>query len=58
MKTNIEFKVSAGLKKHIKEWQSWLLDERRYSLHTLDAYSRDLAEIGRASCRERVCQYV
>ena len=44
MKTNIEFKVSAGLKKHIKEWQSWLLDERRYSLHTLDAYSRDLAE--------------
>src|SRR3546814_18163037 len=26
--------------------------------HDLDAFSKLLAQIGRASCRERVCQYV
>lgn len=27
----------------IQNWQSWLLNERLYSIRTLDAYSRDLA---------------
>src|SRR3546814_10946242 len=30
------------------EWQDWLVDERE---------SQEIQQIGRASCRERVCQY-
>ena len=44
MTRTIEYKAAPCVKKHICEWQSWLLNERRYSPHTLDAYSRDLAE--------------
>lgn len=44
MKTEIRYKTTAPLLAVIKNWQAWLKDERRYSLHTLDAYSRDLKE--------------
>ena len=39
----IEFNADETLLPVIKCWQSWLLKERLYSTHTLDAYSRDLA---------------
>lgn len=44
MTNRIDYKASSGVQKYIREWQDWLLNERRYSPHTLDAYSRDLAE--------------
>ena len=28
--------------KAVRDWQDWLAHERRYSVHTLDAYSRDV----------------
>lgn len=43
MKTEIKYPASPSVLEYIKRWQSWLQNERRYSLHTLDAYSRDLA---------------
>lgn len=43
MKSEIKYNVSREIKQLIAQWQSWLLNERRYSLHTLDAYSRDLS---------------
>lgn len=43
MKEPIKFNADAELKGTIERWQKWLKDERLYSLHTLDAYSRDLA---------------
>lgn len=44
MKTEIKYPASTSVLEYIKRWQSWLQNERRYSLHTLDAYSRDLAD--------------
>ena len=44
MKSEIRYKAAIEVKKLIVQWQNWLLNERRYSAHTLDAYSRDLAE--------------
>lgn len=44
MKSEIRYHAAADVQPVIKQWQAWLKDERRYSLHTLDAYSRDLAD--------------
>ncbi|MFR1675007.1 MAG: tyrosine recombinase XerC [Alphaproteobacteria bacterium] len=43
MKSEIKYNASREIKQLIVQWQSWLLNERRYSPHTLDAYSRDLS---------------
>lgn len=43
MKQEIRYQASAEVVSFIHRWQNWLRDERRYSLHTLDAYSRDLS---------------
>ena len=43
MKEQIKFNADESLLPIIVRWQSWLLKERLYSEHTLDAYSRDLA---------------
>ncbi len=43
MKKEIEYKADSQIKELILQWQRWLVDERRYSAHTLDAYARDLA---------------
>ncbi len=43
MKKEITYQATDEVIKTIHQWQSWLQNERRYSLHTLDAYSRDLA---------------
>ena len=43
MKREIRYQASAEVVSFIHRWQNWLKDERRYSLHTLDAYSRDLS---------------
>jgi integrase/recombinase XerC len=37
------FNAAADLRGAIMRWQSWLANERRASLHTVDAYGRDLA---------------
>ena len=38
MKSEIKYNASREIKQLIAQWQSWLLNERRYSPHTLDAY--------------------
>ncbi len=43
MKQEIKFKASAEITKHIHDWLSWIKFERNYSVHTIDAYSRDLS---------------
>lgn len=43
MKEKITYQTDADLLSRIADWQSWLKDERRYSLHTLEAYARDLS---------------
>lgn len=43
MKQEIRYKASKEVIELITRWQTWLCDERRYSAHTLDAYSRDLS---------------
>lgn len=43
MKQEIKFNADETLLPLVKRWQDWLLHERAYSAHTLDAYSRDLA---------------
>ena len=43
MKQEIRYKASQEVIELITRWQIWLRDERRYSAHTLDAYSRDLS---------------
>ena len=43
MKEEIKFNADDNLRSIIERWQSWLLKERLFSEHTLDAYSRDLA---------------
>lgn len=44
MKKEITYKADSYMLKLIKQWQEWLCSTRRYSVHTLDAYSRDLAD--------------
>ncbi len=43
-KEEITFFADSQLLEYIKKWQGWLLNERKYSLHTTDAYSRDLSQ--------------
>lgn len=43
MKEAIQYNADNILSEYIRKWQDWLLKERFYSEHTLDAYSRDLA---------------
>lgn len=43
MKQEIKYNADAKLLEVIKNWLSWLKNERRYSEHTVDAYARDLA---------------
>ena len=44
MKQEIRYNVDASLNKIVLEWIAWLTDERKYSLHTLDGYARDLSD--------------
>ncbi len=43
MKEAIKYNAESELLETIEKWQQWLRYERRYSEHTLNAYSRDLA---------------
>ncbi len=43
MKSKINYIASTEVCELIARWQIWLRDVRRYSMHTLDAYSRDLS---------------
>ncbi len=43
MKKEITFAAAAEVTAQIHRWQDWLRYERRYSPHTVAAYSRDLA---------------
>lgn len=43
MKQEIKFNADEHLRSVIQDWQNWLLNEKRFSAHTLDAYSRDLS---------------
>ncbi len=42
MKKEIRYKASPEVIKLINDWRGWLAAERRFSPHTVDAYSRDL----------------
>lgn len=44
MKSEIKYNAAPETQTVIHQWQGWLKDERRYSLHTLDGYCRDLAD--------------
>ena len=44
MKQCIKYQTDTKVSELINQWQIWLKDIRHYSTHTLDAYSRDLAE--------------
>lgn len=44
MKKEIKYIAEQTLLEVIKNWQDFVLFERKYSEHTMDAYSRDLAE--------------
>ncbi|MBP5399047.1 MAG: tyrosine recombinase XerC [Alphaproteobacteria bacterium] len=43
-KNKITFYADSDLCKYIDQWQNWLLNERKYSSHTTDAYARDLSQ--------------
>ena len=43
MKQAIKYNTTSEVSSLISQWLGWLKDERRYSLHTLDAYARDFA---------------
>ena len=38
----VSFNVDETLRRHITEWQDYLKNEKRFSGHTVAAYSRDL----------------
>ena len=40
---NLRYAASPAVRDAIEGWRRWLRFERRVSVHTLDAYSRDLA---------------
>ena len=44
MVTNAPLPADSELSAAIDEWESWLASERRYSLHTVKAYGRDLSQ--------------
>lgn len=39
----ITFNAEPAVLKAIEDWRNWLQHEKRYSVHTLDGYSRDLS---------------
>jgi integrase/recombinase XerC len=39
----IQFAAEPAVIAAVGKWQAWLKDEKRFSAHTLDAYSRDLS---------------
>ena len=41
---NFTFYADSELLKYIEQWQNWLSNERKYSLHTVNAYARDLSQ--------------
>jgi integrase/recombinase XerC len=41
--SDIHYAASPAVRKAVEGWRGWLRFERRVSVHTLDAYSRDLA---------------
>ena len=41
---DVSMLAAPDLQSRVAEWQAWLAHERRLSPHTLDAYSRDLAD--------------
>lgn len=43
MKTEITYEAASEVIEQIHRWQGWLAGERRFSAHTVDAYSRDLS---------------
>ncbi len=43
MKKEIVFNADSKLVEMIHSWHNWLVNEKRYSLHTIDAYMRDLS---------------
>ncbi len=43
MKEEIKFYADSILNETIRCWRQWLINERRYSEHTADAYARDLS---------------
>ena len=43
MKKKIEFHADSEVLSLIEAWQNWLLFEKRFSSHTLEAYTRDLS---------------
>ena len=43
MKEEIRYKADSEVLGLINDWRSWLINERGYSSHTLDAYLRDLS---------------
>ncbi|MBQ7659636.1 MAG: tyrosine recombinase XerC [Alphaproteobacteria bacterium] len=43
MKKEIKFNADSPLLEKIDAWKNWLSKEKRYSAHTLDAYTRDLS---------------
>lgn len=44
MKSEIQYHSDIQMQEIIHRWLKWLFETRRYSAHTLDAYSRDLSE--------------
>jgi len=43
MNKNIKFNANSDVSDLVKAWQDWLLYEKHFSEHTLEAYSRDLS---------------
>jgi len=41
--TLIEFSAQSDCQKAIADWQQWIVNEKQFSINTLDAYSRDLS---------------
>ena len=44
MKADIKYNADQHLQAIIQSWLQWLKNERRYSVHTVDAYARDLSQ--------------
>ena len=44
MKEQIKFFADKTICRHIAQWQNWLLNERKYSSLTVEAYARDLSQ--------------
>ena len=53
MKQTIKFSVDIQMEELIRRWQDWLSATRRYSAHTLDAYSRDLSEFTNFAAQQK-----